>query len=150
MKKLILLILTAGIFTLYSCKPKDADIQTAVQTAITAISGVNASVTNGEVTLSGTVASEEAKAQAETAAKGAKGVKGIINNIQVVLPIIASDDMLSAGLKTALAAFSTVSGSVKDSVVTLTGEIGRSDLAKVIEAVQALRPKKVENQITIK
>jgi osmotically-inducible protein OsmY len=150
MKKLILLILTAGIFTLHSCKPKDADIQSAVQTAISAINGVNASVSKGEVTLSGTVASEEAKAQAETAAKAAKGVKGIINNIQVVLPIIASDDVLSAGLKTALAAFSTVSGTVKDSVVTLTGEIGRSDLAKVIEAVQALRPKKVENQITVK
>lgn len=150
MKKFLMVLWVAATLSLYACKPKDADIQSAVQTAITAVAGVNANVTKGEVTLTGTVASEEAKAKAEELAKAVKGVKGIVNSIEVVLPIIANDDVLSTGLKTALAAFSTVTGEVKDSVITLKGEVMRSDLAKVMEAVQALRPKKVENQLTIK
>jgi osmotically-inducible protein OsmY len=150
MKKIIFLMLTAGIFTLYACKPKDADIQKAIDTALVSMDGISSNVTEGVVTLTGTVASEEAKAAAETAIKSVKGIKSITNNIQVVLPVISGDVVLTEGLKTALAAFTGVTGNVKDSVITLTGEIKRDDLQKVIMAVQALRPKKVENQLTIK
>ena len=150
MKKTIFLLLTAGIFTLYACKPKDADIQKAVETALSSMDGISSSVSEGVVTLTGTVASEEAKNAAETALKAIKGVKSISNNIQVVVPVISGDNVLTEGLKTALAAFTGVTGTVKDSVVTLSGEIARADLQKVIQAVQALRPKKVENQLTIK
>jgi osmotically-inducible protein OsmY len=150
MKKFILVLLAAGLFVVQACKPKDADIQKGVETAIAAVNGVSSSVSDGVVTLSGTVASEDAKAAAETSAKGVKGVKSVSNNIQVVAPVIASIDVLTEGLKTALAAFTGVTGTVKDSVVTLTGEIKRADLQKVMQAVQALRPKKVENQLTIK
>ncbi|MCU0387502.1 MAG: BON domain-containing protein [Chitinophagaceae bacterium] len=150
MKKLIFLLLAAGMFAFNACKPKDADIQKAVETALASVDGVSSSVSEGVVTLTGTVASEDTKAAAETALKAIKGVKSITNNIQVVLPVISGDDVLTEGLKTALAAFSTVTGTVKDSVITLTGEIARGDLQKVIQAAQALRPKKVENQLTIK
>lgn len=150
MKKLFLVILTAGLFAIQACKPKDADIQKGVETAIASISGVSSNVSDGVVTLTGTVASEDAKAAAEMAAKVVKGVKSISNNIEVVAPVIASTDALAEGLKTVLASFTGVTGTVKDSVITLTGEIKRPDLQKVIQAVQALRPKKVENQLTIK
>jgi osmotically-inducible protein OsmY len=150
MKKLIIVLLAAGLFAIQACKPKDADIQKGVETAIASVNGVSSNVLDGVVTLTGTVASEDAKAAAETAAKAVKGVKSISNNIQVVAPVIASIDALTEGLKTALAAFTGVTGTVKDSVVTLTGEIKRADLQKVMQAVQALRPKKVENQLTIK
>jgi osmotically-inducible protein OsmY len=150
MKKLFVLVLTTGLFSLQACSPKDADIQKGVETAIASVSGVSASVTEGVVTLTGTVATDDARMAAETAAKAVKGVKSISNNIEVVPPIIASIDALTEGLKTALAPYSGVTGTVKDSVVILTGEIQRADLQKVIQAVQALRPKKVENQLTIK
>ncbi len=150
MKKLLFLGLTVGLFALQACSPKDADIQKDVDTAIATVSGVTASVNEGVVTLSGTVATEDAKIAAETAAEEVKGVKSISNNIEVVPPVIESVDALTEGLKTALAAFPGVTGTVKDSVITLTGEIKRADLQKVIRATQALKPKKVENQLTIK
>lgn len=150
MKKLLFLVFTAGLFALQACSPKDADIQKGVDTAIAAVGGVSASVTEGVVTLSGTVATEDAKMAAETSAKEVKGVKSVSNNIQVVPPIIASVDALTEGVKTALAPFPGAIGTVKDSVIILTGEIKRADLQKVIKAAQALKPKKVDNQLTIK
>ncbi|HSK12665.1 MAG TPA: BON domain-containing protein [Phnomibacter sp.] len=138
-----------AMLLLLGCKPKDADIQKGVDSAITSISGVSASVASGVVTLNGTVASEDAKQAAENAAKAVKGVKSINNNISVVVPQINADDLLNEGLKTALAAFNTVRAQVNDGVVTLTGTIKRADLQKVIQAVQELKPKKVDNQLSI-
>lgn len=149
MKKILFLFLAAGLLSLYACKPKDADIKTGVDTAISSVSGVSAEVTDGVVSLNGTVASEDAKAQAETSAKAVKGVKSVSNNIMVVVPVISGDPQLMEGLKTALAAFTGVTAAVKDSVVTLTGTAKRADLQKIIMAVQALKPKQVENQITV-
>jgi osmotically-inducible protein OsmY len=150
MKKLFFLLMATGFISLQACKPKDADIKTAVDTAIASVSGVSASVAEGVVTLTGTVASDEAKAAAETAAKAVKGVKSIANNISVVVPVISGDVVLNEAIKTAMAAFTTVTAVAKDSVITLTGEIKRADLQKVIQAAQSLKPKKVENQLTIK
>jgi len=150
MKKLFLLFLAGSIFSLQACSPKDADIKVAVDAAIATVSGVSASVSEGVVTLSGTVASEEEKSAAEVAAKDVKGVKSVSNNITVVAPIISGDDSLNAAIATAMAGFPTVKAVAKDSIITLTGEISRSELQKVIEAAQSLRPKKVDNQLTIK
>jgi osmotically-inducible protein OsmY len=150
MKKLFFLLMATGFISLQACKPKDADIKTAVDTAIASVSGVSASVAEGVVTLTGTVASDEAKAAAETAAKAVKGVKSIANNISVVVPVISGDVVLNEAIKTAMAAFTTVTAVAKDSVITLTGEIKRADLQKVIQTAQSLKPKKVENQLTIK
>ncbi len=150
MKKLLLLLLAGSFITLQACKPKDEEIKVAVDAAIASVSGVSASVAEGVVTLSGTVAAEDAKAAAEAAAKAVKGVKSIVNNISVVVPVISGDDALNAAIKTAMAAFTTVQAVAKDSIITLTGEIQRADLQKVIETAQSLRPKKVDNQLSIK
>lgn len=150
MKRLLFLLLAGSFLSIQACKPKDADIKTAVDTAIASVSGVAASVTEGVVTLSGTVAAEEAKVTAENAAKAVKGVKSVTNNISVVVPVISGDVELNEAIKTAMAAFTTVQAVAKDSIITLKGEIARADLQKVMQAAQALRPKKVENQLTIK
>ena len=149
MKNMMMWMVATGFLLLAGCKPKDADIKAAVDTAIATVSGVTAEVTDGVVTLSGTVASEASKTAAETAAKAVKGVKSISNTISVVVPQISSDEVLTNGVKTALAAFADVQAAVKDSIITLTGKVKRADLQKVIEAAQSLRPKKVENQMTI-
>lgn len=150
MKKMIFLLLAVAFVSIQACKPKDADIKTAVDTAISSVSGVSASVNEGVVTLTGTVASEDVKATAETAAKGVKGVKSVTNEISVEIPVISGDVVLNEAIKTAMAAFTTVTAVAKDSIITLTGEVKRADLKKVIQAAQSLKPKKVENQLTIK
>ena len=39
---------------------------------------------------------------------------------------------------------------MKDGVVTLTGDVKKSDLPKVMQALSAMHPKKIENKATVK
>ena len=139
-----------------SCKPSDEQLQKQVTTGITAVSSaISSEVKKGEVTLSGIVNSDDLKAAAETAAKAVKGVKSVVNNIEVQLPapVITPDQALQTAISTAVAAggdaFSKVAVAVQDSVVSLTGEIKKADLQKVMQIVNGLSPKKVANSLNI-
>lgn len=136
---------------LVSCKPKDADIQAAVQAKEAA--GITVSVLKGDVTLTGEVADEAAKAKAEEIAKAEKGVKSVINSLTVktIAPvIIAEDPILAKNVTDAIKDFTTVKAEVKDGVVKLTGEINRASLMTLLQRLSALKPKKIDNKLTIK
>lgn len=154
MKHMLAVALLMGTISFTACKPKDADVKANIEKALSSTPGVAVSVTEGVVTLSGEVADEAAKAAAETAAKAVKGVKSVENSLTVPPPpppvVIAVDDALTTAVKAAIAAYSTVSANVADGVVTLNGEIKKSELSKLMAAIQALKPKKVENKLTIK
>jgi osmotically-inducible protein OsmY len=137
-----------------ACGPKDEEIKAAAGTAVASIQGAAVDVANGVATLSGQVADDAAKTSAEAAVKAVKGVKSVVNNITVAPPpppvVISADDSLKTNVAAALKDFSTLSADVKDGVVTLTGEIQRSALPKVMQALSALHPKKIENKATVK
>jgi len=148
-------VLFAGI-AFSSCKPSDEQLQKAVTTGISAVSSaVSSEVKKGEVTLSGVVESEDLKAAVEQAAKAVKGVASVVNNIQVQLPapVITPDQAFQTAISAAVAAggdaFSKVAVAVQDSIVTLTGDIKKADLQKVMQVVNGLQPKKVVNSLTI-
>ena len=138
-------------------KPKDADVKTSVDNAIAAnpsLSGIYIDVKDGVVTLSGQVKDEAAKASAETLAKGVKGVKSVTNNLTVAPPPaapveITADDPLKASVDNTIKAYPGVVATVKDGVITLTGQIKRADLQNLMQALNTLKPKKIENQLTI-
>jgi hypothetical protein len=161
----LLLLLTVMITTsmlLSSCGPNDADIQKVVTEKINAtpeLSGVTATVKDGVVTLTGEVKDDSAKALAETTVKPVKGVKSVVNNASVAPPPpapvtapveIAADDALTKAVADAIKDFHGVTAAVKDGVVTLTGEIKKTDLPKLMQAVMASKPKKVDNKLVIK
>ena len=139
-------------------KTSDADVKTSVDNAIAAnsnLSGVYADVNDGVVTLTGQVKDETAKASAETTAKGVKGVKSVTNNLTVApLPAapveITADDPLKASVDNTIKDYPGVAATVKDGVITLTGQIKRADLQNLMKALNTLKPKKIENQLTIK
>lgn len=137
-----------------ACSPKDGDIQTAVKAKEAA--EVSVAVTKGEVTLTGEVADEAEKAKAETIAKAEKGVKSVVNNLTIksVLssaPVVVADDStLIKNVADATKDFPTVQTSVKDGVVTLKGEISKSSLVKLMQQLSVLKPKKIDNQLTVK
>ena len=138
-----------------SCKPKDADIQKAVQTEIAAnpdAAGVTATVDKGIVTLTGEVKDEATSAAINGIAAGVKDVKSVVNNLSLPqTPIVtAQDTELQTGLVDALKDNPAVSYTVKDGVVTLTGEVKSSDLPTILQKVSALNPVKIDNQITVK
>jgi hypothetical protein len=63
---------------------------------------------------------------------------------------IAPDDALTTGVKDATKDYPTVKTTVNDGEITLTGEIQRSKLQGLMQSLQSLRPKKINNQLTIK
>jgi len=148
-----------------SCKsgPKDADIEKQVTEKAAAVSGdasgVAGSVKDGVVTISGSFKDEASKDAFETTVKAIPGVKSVVNNSTVTPPapvvapapvVINGDDVLSKGVTDATKDFPTVKATVKDSVITLTGEIKKSSLPKLMATLHSLKPKKVNNQLTTK
>jgi len=157
---LFAVLLSAGV-AFNSCKPSDEQLQKQVVAGITAIApSLSSDVKNGEVTLSGVVNSPDLKDAAEKAAAAVKGISKVVNNIDVQLPpppkpVVTPDNALQQALSSAVAAggdaFSKVAVAVKDSVVTLTGEIKRADLRKVMQIVSQAKPKKIDSKsLTIK
>jgi len=64
--------------------------------------------------------------------------------------VISADDSLRNMLTDATKDFPGVTASTDQGVVTLTGEITREKLPKLMMSVNALHPKKVNNKLTIK
>ena len=139
---------------LAACAPKDADIKVAADQAVAGVSGVTVDVAKGVATISGQFADEASKASTEAMVKAVKGVKSVVNNGTITPPpppvVISEDDMLKTNVMAALKDFSTLMADVKDGVVTLTGEVSKADLPKVMQALSALHPKKVDNKATVK
>lgn len=156
---MLILFMIPSLF-LVSCSPKDSDIQAAIEAKkkeIPGTSGAMSTVEKGVVTLSGEFKDEAAKSSFETGVKAIKGVKEVIDNGTVTPPpappapvVIAADDPLTKSVADATKDYPGVKSAVKDGVVTLTGEIKRADLTKLMMSLHTLKPKKIDNQLTIK
>jgi hyperosmotically inducible periplasmic protein len=147
---------------LFACRrgPSDDQLRQQLSGKLSAVSSaVSASVANGVVTLTGECPDEACRTSSESAAKEVKGVKQVVNNITVAPPTppapppvatVSGDDSIRNALTAVTKDFKTVTTSVNDGVITLTGEIKRADLTKLMERVHALKPKRVENKLQIK
>jgi osmotically-inducible protein OsmY len=65
-------------------------------------------------------------------------------------PEISSDAALEQGVKDATKDYPAVTASVSNGEVTLTGTIERDKLPTLLQSINGLNPKKVNNQLTIK
>ena len=145
--------------TYTSCAPKDADIQTAVNDKLkenTAYANIQASVADGVVTLSGNCETSGCDAAAAEAVKPVEGVKEIKNNISVTPPApvtapveITADDPLKAAVNNVISSHKDVTATINDGVITLTGKIKRADLQDLMIKLNELKPRKIENKLTI-
>lgn len=152
-KSLALVALMLSV-VITGCKPKDADIKAAIEKSIAAmpsLSGTAVDVKEGAVSLSGQLQDETAKVLAETTAKAVKGVKSVTNNITLPAPVvIAVDEVLTKSVKDAVKDYPTVVATINDGVVNLTGEIKKDALPKLMMALSSLKPKKIDNKLTVK
>ena len=144
-----------SFFQLQSCKGKnkDADINSAIQSKTqtdASFAGVNASVTDGVVTLTGQCNDDNCKTNAENAVKDIAGVKKVVNNITVVPVVIAPDNTLNSSVERVTAKYPGVSADINDGTITLRGQIKRDSLQQLMMDLNALNPKKIENQLVIK
>lgn len=155
MKKIVLSVVSAFLlgFTLYSCSPSDKDIQTHVSPILSDYTDVNAEVKDGVVTLSGEVVSDVEKNQIQEMLSSVKGVKSVVNNLTVKPPVVIDHDAeIGSAISSALqsAGFKTVNVAVNNGEVTLTGDLKKSDLVKVMQIANESKPKKVINELKVK
>jgi len=147
--------LAAGMTSCKSQEKKDAEAKAKIEAAAP---GVVVDVKDGVATLSGEVTDEAAKTAAEEAAKKVEGVKSVVNQTTVAPPpapapapvVVNPDDALNTAAAAAIKEYPGVTVTVKEGVVTLNGETKKADLPKLMQKVNEIKPKKVENKMTVK
>lgn len=129
-------------------KAKDADIKAAIETALKGdpmAANTMVDVKDGVATLTGECKDEMCKSHCGDLVKGIKGVKEVVNNCTVapppVVPVITdvAADALSKAVADALKDAPGVAGTVKDQILTLTGEISKDKVQKLMMALNALK-----------
>lgn len=131
-------------------KPKDADIKTSIETALKAdpeTAVVMVDVKDGVATISGVVKDAATQASVATTAKGVKGVKSVQNNVTVMAaPVveITADDPLTVAVRDATKDFPGAMATVKDGVISVTGELKADAWKRLKIALDGLKPKKVD------
>jgi hyperosmotically inducible protein len=141
-----------------ACGNSDGKIEKELNEKLSAANpNVRGTVKDGVVTLTGTCPDESCKNVSETAARETKGVKNVISQIQVSQPapseptvVISPDASLKNSVDSVLKNYNNVKASVSEGVVTLTGEIKRSQLSELMQDVTATNPKKIDNKLQIK
>jgi hypothetical protein len=156
--KFITILCLAFALFLSACGGKsDADLQKAAETAAKAKAPtVTVAVKDGVATLTGEVATEQAKTDAATAAK-VDGIKSVTNNITVKPtppPITATTDTsMKPAIEAALKAkgFTEVTVDTSTTPATLRGTFPKGKLAEVIQTAQTANGgKPVKNEATEK
>ena len=154
LRKNLIVAMLAVSTLLFACKASDSTIQKAAQAQTTGIDpGVTVTVNEGVVTLTGQVEDQQTKDALATAVKTVKGVKSVVNNTLIASPDgpVNPDDQIRAAIEENFleGGVRGVNFTVASGVVTLTGEISRSDLTKVMQAANEAKPKKINNQLKI-
>lgn len=139
---------------LFSCKQNDAKIMENASARATEVDpGVSVAVNDGVVTLTGTVKDQASKESVANAVKDVKGVKSVVNNTVVESSEVEvnPDNQIRSAIESSFLqkGIRGVDFTVANGVVTLTGEVSRNDLQKVMQAANEANPKKVNNQLKI-
>ncbi len=145
------------VLLLGACGGKsDAELQTAAETALKGdptTAGVSVAVKDGEATLTGVVASDDAKTKAETLAK-VDGMKSVKNDVTVPPPppppmASGDDSAVKTKVEDALKAKGCDGATVevKEGVATLRGTVASAKFGECVRVAQEAGAKKVENQL---
>ena len=144
----ILLLLFAAV----SCnnKPNDTEIQGNVTKTLQVnknYAGVNSTVKDGTVSLTGTCEGDNCAADIESKIKDLNGVQKVENNI-------TKDNSTDLTLRTSVLSIITkypgVQADVSEGVIVLRGNIDRVNLQSLMSDLGVLHPKKIDNQLVVK
>lgn len=132
-------------------KPKDSDLDSKVEAALQAnapTAGLTVDVKDAVATVSGQVSDPSAQSSVSTIAGGVKGVKSVNNNVTVMAPPapveITADDPLSSAVRDATKDFPGVTATVRDGIISVTGQIKTADWKRLKMSLDGLKPKKVD------
>lgn len=143
---------------LLSCKPSDADVEKVINEKLND-PDIQVAVHEGVATITGVCDDEIFKKNIEKSVRATKGVKSVVNTCELARAnqepaaatvIINSDADLEKSVGKVVEAYDGVSATVVGGIVTLSGEIKKDKLQPLMQSIQELRPKKVDNKLTIK
>ncbi len=146
-------------FSLFACAPKDADIQKNIALKLGDTPEIQVTVVDGVATITGLCKDETFKQETESIVKGVKGVKSVVNACELppsnaepvpATVIVNSDNDLHKSVYKVIKAYAGVNATVTGGVITLSGEIKREQLKPLMQSLQELKPKQVDNKLTIK
>jgi hyperosmotically inducible periplasmic protein len=156
-------ILLASVLMLgaVACKKKlkDTDIQANIESVLNADPDMKRTmviVKDGVATISGECKDEACKTRCEDAVRKVEGVKSVVNNCTVAPPAVVTppvSDALSQAVADAVKDYPTVTTQLNDGLLTLTGEIKRTDLQKLMMSLNSLTSmglKKIETSGLVK
>lgn len=142
-----------------SCKPNEQKVQSEIEKVLrTSYSNVSTNYRDGVATLTGTVATQQERTAAENAARSVKDVKSVVNNItvqQVAQPTqtvtVSDDQTIRTTINNRLSqeGYTNLTVSVNNGEVTLTGNLKRDDLSKVMQIANESKPKRVINNLNL-
>lgn len=161
LKRCFILMASVLLLGATSCKKKikDTDIVASIEAVLSADADMKSTmvtVKDGVATISGECKDDASKAKCEEAVKKIEGVKSVINNCNVAPPpgiVPAVSDALSKAVADAVKDFPGVKTQLTDGILTLSGEISRTGLQKLMMALNSLKSmgiKKIESAGLIK
>ncbi|WET02149.1 BON domain-containing protein [Flavobacterium sp. YJ01] len=159
MKMKSILLGMALAVSLIACAPKDADIEKAISEKLNDAPEIQVTVHDGIATITGTCEDEIFKKNIEKSVRSVKGVKSVVNTCELARAnqepaaaavVINPDTELDKSIHKVVDAYDGVSATVVGGVVTLSGEIKRDKLQPLMQSIQELHPKKVDNKLIIK
>ena len=154
--KLLMVVVVSATMLFVSCKPKDADIKTAVEKALAAdpsMTSTTIDVKDGIVTMGGECKDDACKAGCEKIVAGVKGVKSVVNNCTITPPpppppaslTTVLDEATQQKVKDGLKDIAGVTVEFVGDEAVLKGEITKANRMKIM---QMLASAKVLSDVT--
>lgn len=94
--------------------------------------------------------SKGAKTDSETTTETTAPMAPMPDTVSAAPVTVSTDDALNMGVKTATKDYPGVKTEINNGEITLTGNIQRSQLPNLMMALNSLKPKKINNNLTIK
>lgn len=135
------------------CTSKDVGIKESIAANAKEqlmFAGINYSVNNGVVTLTGNAPGEELKEKIVKRVQSIGGVKKLIDHISIGPVLLDSDFIVKRKVDSVLADYPQVEAQVKNGVVKLSGTIQKQNEEKLLKDIHHLPVAGIENGLAEK
>lgn len=151
-RTLLFTITLTSLISITACnnEPDDKEIKTSVDKQLQEDSkykNVQATVSNGVVTLSGDCEGENCAGEIAGKIKENNDIDSVQNNIRQMGT--ETDLTLRSSIQTIISKYNGVQADVASGVVVLRGNINRDQLQPLMNEISNLQPKKIDNQMVV-
>jgi osmotically-inducible protein OsmY len=112
--------------------------------------GVHFTVQNGIVTLAGECPTQKAKDAVVKKVKNTYQVDSVIDQLTIAPVTIGTDFLLKKSVDSVMQFYAAAAAVTKDSTVQLMGEVPQAKQQELVNAINGLKPKAVENHLVTK